>query len=66
MEMVVLLDEGVVEMMVAKGGRRSFSPCSLETKRKKRGRRKMNGEREGGGIYSKRSNDYKFDFGMPK
>ena len=28
MKMVVLLDEGVVEMMVAKGGRRSFSPCS--------------------------------------
>ena len=24
-----MLDEGVVEMMVAKGGRRSFSPCSL-------------------------------------
>ena len=28
-EVVVLLDEGVVEVMVAKGGRRSFSPCSL-------------------------------------
>jgi len=48
---VVLLDEGVVEMMVAKGGRRSFSPCSLLEAAGNKKRKKRNEIGRGKGVF---------------
>ena len=55
--MVALLDEGVVEMMVAKGEEGASLLALLEAAGIKKRKKKRNERGRGRGIYSKGSND---------